>query len=68
MVLDYEAEPHQSDADQADDQNRSKHAGGVEILRGTHDQLAESVELRKNSAATIPTSARPIAWRTPVMV
>ena len=42
MLLDLQAEPRQPDTDQADHQDRGKHAGGVEILRGAHDELAET--------------------------
>src|SRR5713226_4033886 len=37
----HEPEPRQRDAEDPDDEDRREHAGGVEILRGAHDQLAE---------------------------
>src|SRR6185369_6631586 len=42
VLLDHEAEPRQADTEQTDDQDGGEHAGGVEILRGAHDELAEA--------------------------
>src|SRR5215213_4507974 len=52
MLFDHQPDPHQADAKQADDQNGREHAGRIEILRCSHDQLPKAggaqEEFRRN--------------------